>query len=72
MKPKKRQIRCAMCDAWYYEDDAEEAKVHLHPEPQSGAFRYAWSQSQLPYDRWIKETEMGRAWERSYSKKGGE
>lgn len=51
--------RCALCDAWYSDDEAYE---HHHPEPQSGYYRDAWIKSLLPYEEWIEETEDGIMW----------
>lgn len=64
----KNYTRCAMCDEWYNEFDAESVKVHQHPEPQSGPPRDAHIASRLPYERWILETPEGRAW---HQQKGG-
>lgn len=52
---------CALCDGWY-DPSTEEARVHDHPEPQSGPPRDAWLASALPYERWILETREGREW----------
>jgi hypothetical protein len=57
----KNYVRCAMCDEWYL-PGSERAKVHDHPEPQSGPPRDAWRRSGLPYERWAVETVEGRAW----------
>lgn len=62
MKIPKHYDRCATCDEWWDTHDPEAAKVHLHPEPQSGPPRDAWLKSRLPYERWIAETPEGMAW----------
>lgn len=63
MKAKfmKGYTRCAMCDEWY-DPNSERARVHDHPEPQSGPPRDAWLRSGLRYDEWIDKTIEGRAW----------
>lgn len=53
--------RCAMCDEWY-DPRGERARIHEHPEPQSGPFRDAHMKSRLSYERWIEETPEGREW----------
>lgn len=60
--PKRETALCGLCDTTYFLDDLEAVKVHEHPEPQSGEFRDCWLVSQLPYERWIVETETGRTW----------
>lgn len=57
----KDRRRCALCDEWY-DPNSERAKVHEHPEPQSGPSRSAWFASGLPYERWITETQDGKDW----------
>lgn len=54
---------CGLCDASYDPNNPEEAKIHDHPEPQSGPPRDQWLASRLPYERWIVETKEGRAWQ---------
>jgi hypothetical protein len=53
---------CGLCDASYDPLDLEEAKIHEHPEPQSGEFRELWLASGMHYERWIVETKEGQAW----------
>ena len=53
--------RCSTCDEWY-DDNSERAKVHKHPEPQSGKAHASWIASRLTYERWIVETDDGRRW----------
>lgn len=62
MKFKHKLNRCPLCDAHYYEDDAEEVRIHDHPEPQSGPFREAHIRSRLSYSEWINKTSEGREW----------
>ena len=59
--PPKSWRRCAMCDEWY-DPNGDRAKMHEHPEPQSGQPRRDMAASGLPYERWIEETPEGRAW----------
>jgi hypothetical protein len=54
---------CGTCDAIYDELDAEQVKIHQHPEPQSGQPRDDWLKSRLPYEKWIQTTPEGIAWE---------
>jgi len=61
MRDRDMKIQCAMCDEWY-DGNGERAKVHLHPEPQSGPARNAFVESGLPYERWITETSAGKIW----------
>jgi len=56
--------RCAICDEWYDPRRFDQAKVHEHPEPQSGQPRIAWLNSGLSYERWITETLDGKNWVR--------
>ena len=58
---KEQRARCPTCDEWY-DPRSERAKVHEHPEPQSGPPLDAWQSSRLPYERWVQETPEGRAW----------
>jgi hypothetical protein len=67
MGKQKKMNRCALCDEWYSPDDIEAARIHSHPEPQGGVFRTAWLESKLPYDKWTKETEEGKAWKEHVS-----
>ena len=60
-KLKRNERRCATCDEWY-DPAGDRAKVHEHPEPQSGDAREAWLRSKMPYEQWAKETEAGRTW----------
>lgn len=53
---------CPLCDATYADSDAEEVRIHQHPEPQSGTPRDAWISSGLEYPLWIVWTDEGRAW----------
>lgn len=53
---------CGICDETYQEG-TERAKVHEHPEPQSGRYREAWLRSGLPYQEWA-QTFTGREWVR--------
>lgn len=57
-----------ICDAVYDPNNAEEAKVHQHPEPQSGpprdAFKCFTEGSNRTYDQWVVDTAEGRAWVR--------
>lgn len=62
MSPNPKLHRCAICDESYNELDPESMRTHQHPEPQSGPPRDLWLASKLPYDRWITETDAGRAW----------
>lgn len=59
-------IQCPMCDEWYPESDVERAKVHRHPEPQSGPPREALLRFNAMggggYERWILLTPEGRSW----------
>ena len=50
-----------MCDEWY-NPNSPDAKVHNHPEPQSGIYRDAWLDSRMSYDQWSKETRVGQKW----------
>ena len=53
--------RCAMCDEWH-DPKGPRARIHDHPEPQSGEPREQWFASRLPYSRWVVETVEGRDW----------
>jgi len=53
--------RCSLCDEWY-DVNSPRAKVHEHPEPQSGNFRDIWIRSKLPYHLWIDKTQAGYLW----------
>lgn len=53
--------RCAMCDEWY-NPNSPDAKVHDHPEPQSGLYRDAWLDSEMRYEEWTKKTRVGQEW----------
>ncbi len=57
----KGYCRCAMCDKWY-DPNGDQAKVHDHPEPQSGIYRDAWLDSSLSYEEWIRKTRAGKEW----------
>lgn len=57
----KGWFRCPMCDEWY-DPGSERARVHEHPEPQSGPSRDAWLSSSLPYEEWTDKTEEGKKW----------
>lgn len=63
----KGWYRCAICDEWY-DPNGERAKIHDHPEPQSGFFRDAWLASKLPYETWRETTEIGKAWKDNHEK----
>lgn len=52
---------CGLCDETYDANDTENVKRHQHPEPQSGAIRRLWLESNLPYDEWVKTT-AGQVW----------
>lgn len=54
-------IRCPFCDE-LYEQYGERHEIHRHPEPQSGIYRYAWLDSGMPYEKWIKNTRAGQDW----------
>jgi len=53
--------RCGICDE-SYDECGDRAKLHEHPEPQSGKPRDDFIAARLPYDRWILETVEGRDW----------
>lgn len=53
--------RCPMCDEWY-DPNGDRAKMHEHPEPQSGPPRDAWLASRMSYDAWVDQTIDGRNW----------
>ena len=57
----KGWCRCAMCDEWY-NPKGERAKIHDHPEPQSGVYRDAWLDSDMSYLVWIEKTRVGKDW----------
>lgn len=57
----KGWFRCPICGEWY-DPGGERARVHEHPEPQSGPTREAWLQSGLLYENWTEITEEGRKW----------
>lgn len=59
--PPPGWLCCATCDEWY-DPNGDRARMHLHPEPQSGPARDRWLASKLPYEEWIKKTHWGRLW----------
>lgn len=63
MANRKRPLlaRCPVCDE-LYDPNGDQAKIHQHPEPQSGEFRDHWLASKLPYEQWLVETNAGRQW----------
>ncbi len=60
--------RCSTCDDWYLSDDKDAAKVHAHPEPQSGEPRRKLMEfcfhTGMGYKEWVVLTEEGKAWDR--------
>lgn len=62
----KRRL-CAICDE-FYNPDSDRAKVHEHPEPQSGDYRtsliaYTWLTG-FSYMSWVVKTQAGADWAR--------
>ena len=54
-------VMCGLCDT-AYDPNGEDAKVHEHPEPQSGLPRDMWIASGMKYSDWIVKTKEGKAW----------
>ena len=52
--------RCAMCDEWY-DPKGDRARIHDHPEPQSGYLRDDLLTFSGTYDEWLKTTN-GQIW----------
>lgn len=59
-----RLSRCAMCDEWYYENDAEARRRHDHWHPQSGPLRDRWLASRLPWDEFILVDDEAAEWDK--------
>lgn len=69
VKGKDRWVMCGLCDT-AYDPNGEDAKVHEHPEPQSGPPRDAWIKSGMNYSQWIELTKEGRGWASRINSKG--
>lgn len=62
-RTRGRKTMCGLCDTAYDPANAQEVKIHSHPEPQPGHYREAWLASGMAYDEWLTGTDAGKAYE---------